>query len=48
MRKLVATAAIIAALMAPMPAQATEAVATKPKLPMSCITEPLLPKHAVP
>ena len=48
MRKLVATAAIIAALMAPVAAQSSDAVATNPKLPMPGSTEPLLPKHAVP
>ncbi|MFN8984439.1 MAG: hypothetical protein ACK5X9_18215 [Alphaproteobacteria bacterium] len=48
MRKLVATAAIIAALMVPVAAQASDAVATNPKLPMAGSTEPLLPKHTVP
>jgi hypothetical protein len=48
MRELVAAAVIIAALMAPMAAQASDAVAANPKLPMAGRTEPLLPKNAIP
>ena len=48
MRKLGLAAAILCLQMAPMAAQASDAVAANPKLPMVSSAEPLLPKNAAP